>query len=111
MASGEEEDEKDDILNDKFDDPLAVPTIAESHEGQADSMVAAISVNHRYMFINELFDGEADLFTQAIGKVETCTSFDESVEILVRNYAKEFHWDMNSDEVKELLKIIFRRFR
>ena len=111
MAPGKEDDKDDDILNDKFEDPMAVPTIAESHEGQTDSMMAAISVNHRYMFINELFDGEADLFTEAIGKVETCKSFDESVEILVQNYAKEFHWNMSSDEVKELLKIIFRRFR
>ena len=112
MAPGEEDDEEDDdTLNDKFEDPLSIPSIAESHEGQADSMMVAISVNHRYMFINELFDGEADLFTEAIKKVEDCTSFDESVEILVQNYAKEYHWDMNSDEVKELLKIIFRRFR
>ena len=111
MAPDEEDEEDDDILNDKFEDPLTTPTIAESHEGQEDSMMAAISVNHRYMFINELFDGEADLFTEAISKVEACTSFDESVEVLVQNYAKEYHWDMNSDEVKELLKIIFRRFR
>jgi len=111
MAPDEEDDEDDDILNDKFEDPLTTPTIAESHEGKEDSMMAAISVNHRYMFINELFDGEADLFTEAISKVEACTSFDESVEVLVQNYAKEYHWDMNSDEVKELLKIIFRRFR
>jgi hypothetical protein len=31
--------------------------------------------------------------------------------MLVQNYAKEYFWDMNSDEVKELLKVIFRRFR
>lgn len=111
MAPEDEDGEDDDILNDKFEDPLSVPSIAESHEGQTDSMMAAISVNHRYMFINELFDGEADLFTTAINKVEESSSFDESVEILVQNYAKEYHWDMNSDEVKELLKIIFRRFR
>ncbi len=110
MDPGEENDD-DDTLNDKFEDPLSVPSIAESHEGQTDSMMAAISVNHRYMFINELFDGEADLFTKAINNVENSSSFDESVEILVQNYAKDYHWDMNSDEVKELLKIIFRRFR
>lgn len=102
---------EEDTLNDKFENPVTVPTIAESHEGQTDTMMAAISVNYRYMFINELFNGEVDLFTEAISKVEACSSFDESVEILVQNYAKKHHWDMNSDEVKELLKIIFRRFR
>ena len=109
--SPDEEDEEDEdaILNSKFEDPMR-GSIVESHE-KTDSMLSAISLNHRYMFINELFDGDADLFAQAIGKVEDSTSFDDSVEILVQNYAREFHWDMNSDEVKELLKIIFRRFR
>ena len=93
-----------------FLQPLAI-VISESHAEQVDNMMSAISVNHRYMFINELFDGEADIFTEAIGKIEKCSSFDDSVEILVQNYAKDYHWDMNSDEVKELLKIIFRRFR
>lgn len=109
--SMEEGDENDDILNARFEDPLVTPTIAESHEEQVDSMMAAISVNHRYMLINELFDGKANLFIDAIGQVEKSSSFDDSVEILVKNYAKEYHWDMNSSAVKELLKIIFRRFR
>ena len=111
MTIEEEDEDEDNILNDKFEDPFAAQTIAESHEGRADSLMAAISVNHRYMFINELFNGEAALFNQVIGKIETCTSFDESVEILVKHYAREFHWNMTSNEVKELLKIIFRRFR
>lgn len=105
----EDEDDEDAILNSKFEDPM-VGSIAESHE-KTDSMLNAISLNHRYMFINELFDGEADLFAEAIERVDAATSFDSAVEMLVQNYAKEFHWDMNSDEVKELLKIIFRRFR
>lgn len=106
----EDEDDEDAILNSKFEDPL-VGSIAEAHEKLPDSMMSSISLNHRYMFINELFDGEADLFAEALGKVEASNSFDDSVEVLVQNYAKDFHWDMNSDEVKELLKIIFRRFR
>ena len=107
----EDEDDEDAILNSKFEDPMVGSSIAEAHEKTSDSLLNAISLNHRYMFINELFDGEADLFAQALDKVEASSSFDDSVEVLVQNYAKEFHWDMNSDEVKELLKIIFRRFR
>ena len=28
-----------------------------------------------------------------------------------QNYSKEYFWDMNSDEVKEFLKVVFRYFR
>ena len=106
----EDEDDEDAILNSRFEDPM-VGSIAESHEKSSDRMISAISLNNRYMFIDELFDGEANLFTEALSRIEKCGSFDESVEIIVKNYAKEFHWDMNSNEVKELLKIVFRRFR
>jgi len=107
----DDEEDEDNILNAKFEDPLIATSIAEAHENQVDSMMSAISLNQRFMFINELFDGDPEVFKQAIDKVDACQSFDESVELLVQLYAKEYHWDMNSEEVKELLKIIFRRFR
>ena len=106
----EEEDDEDAILNTRFENPL-VGSIAEQHAEAPEGMMSAISLNHRYMFINELFDGDNELFAEAIQRIDNSQSFDESVEMLVQNYAHEFHWDMNSDEVKELLKIIFRRFR
>lgn len=109
----DEEDEEDDedTLNAKFEDPTSPASIAEAHEGQGDSMMGAISLNQRFMFINELFDGDPEVFKESIDMVDECESFDESVEKLVQNYARDYHWDMNSEEVKELLKIIFRRFR
>ena len=63
------------------------------------------------MFTNELFGGNGEDFKEAIGYVEECITFDESVELLVQRYAKPYKWDMNSVEVKELLKVIFRKFR
>jgi hypothetical protein len=107
----EDEDDDEDTLNAKFEDPTSPTSIAEAHENQVDSMMNAISLNQRFMFINELFDGDPEIFKESVTMVDDCASFDESVEKLVQNYARDFHWDMNSEEVKELLKIIFRRFR
>lgn len=97
-------------LNDQFDQPDT--TIAEHHEEtKVDSIIDTVSINHRYMFTQELFDGDATLFRKAINEVEDLESFDDAVEHLVQHYAKGRNWDMNSDEVKELLKIIFRKYR
>ena len=87
-------------------------TLAELQEEQKiESVFEAISINHRYMFLQELFDGNNELFTTALKDIDVCSTFDEAVEALVQNYAKEFYWDMNSDEVKELLKVVYRKFR
>lgn len=88
------------------------PSLAEIHQSQRiESIIGSISINQRYMFVNELFGGESEIFATAMTKVESCGSFDEAVELLIQNYAREHGWDMNAPEVKELLKIIFKKFR
>ena len=88
------------------------PTIADQHANHPISdLVKSINVNQRYMFLNDLFDGNINDYENALNDVEHSQSFDDSVEILVQNYSKKYRWDMNSEEVKELLKVIFKRFR
>ena len=63
------------------------------------------------MFVKELFEDSEDKFKATIKSIERLENFDAAVEYLIRNEAKEYQWDMNAVVVKELLKIIFRRFR
>jgi hypothetical protein len=106
----EDDDEDMKILNDKFE--VGAKTLADLHEEKKiDSIMEAISINHRYMFLQELFDGDNDQFQKAIEKIENSESFDSAVEMLVQDYSKDYFWDMNSEEVKEFLKVVFRYFR
>lgn len=99
-------------INEKFENESQSSSIVEVHETEKISEIQkSINVNQRYMFLNDLFGGESKEYEQALIKVENSASFDDSVELLVQNYSKKYEWDMNSDEVKELLKVIFKRFR
>ena len=87
-------------------------TIADIHqEERITSILSNISINHQYMFVKELFGDSDEKFKATIIKIERLENFDAAVEHLIRNEAKEYQWDMNAEIVKELLKIIFRRFR
>lgn len=98
-------------INDQLKDQEKM-TIADIHETQSiGKMQESISVNQRYMFINELFSGNAEHYNKAISDIERCESFDDSVELMIQKYAKKLDWNMNSPEVKELLKVIFKRYR
>ena len=99
-------------LNDQFSKASEV-SLAEKleQEEKPGSISSGISVNQKYMFVQELFGADANAFQTSIAEIENFSSFDEAVEYLVTNYARQFDWDMNSDEVKELLKVVFRRFR
>ena len=108
----EESEDTSEILNDQFKDKTE-QTVADHLEEtqEVEGMLASISLNQRYMFAQELYGGDANAFQTSINTIDGIGSFDDAVEHLVTNYAKKFDWDMNSDEVKELLKIIFRKFR
>jgi hypothetical protein len=87
-------------------------TIADTHqEERITSILSNISINHQYMFVKELFGDSDEKFKATITKIEHLENFDAAVEHLIRNDAKEYQWDMNAEIVKELLKIIFRKFR
>ena len=111
-----EEEEKEDefpqeTINEQFE--KNEETLAEHHESsrKGDSILELISLNHRYMFIKELFLNDKNQFEQALAELEDFDSFDSSVEFLVQSYAKHNEWNMQSDEVKEFLKVLFRRHR
>ncbi len=108
-------------LNDRFaneqktlNEKLATETvdIATAHlEKKVDSIHKSISVNQRYLFVKELFDGKSDVFDNAIIEVNDCETFEDAVGLLVQNYARVYHWNMQSSEIKDLLKIIIKKFK
>ena len=106
-----EDDFPEETINQQFEkDEETVVEHLESTQKE-DTILELISLNHRYMFIKELFKNDKDQFEKALEELEEFDSFDESVEFLVQNYAKHNEWDMQSDEVKEFLKVLFRRHR
>lgn len=111
----EDDDKEDDFpeetINKQFE--KEEESLAEHHEKapKEGGILELISLNHRYMFIKELFRNDKNEFENALYELEQYDSFDDSVEFLVQGYAKHNEWDMQSDEVKEFLKVLFRRFR
>ncbi len=114
LAEPEVEEESADpeveTINDQFEG--TEKTVAEHHEEEkSSSLMSSISVNHQFMFVKELFKDDQVSFQNALYDLEEYSSFDDAVEFLVQGYAKEFEWDMQSNEVKELLKVLFRKYR
>ncbi|WP_436514710.1 hypothetical protein [Ekhidna sp. To15] len=111
----EDEDKEDDFpeetINKQFESQEETVADHLENNNKESSILELISLNHRYMFIKELFRNDKHEFENALVELEDYDSFDESVEFLVQGYAKHNEWDMQSDEVKEFLKVLFRRFR
>ena len=86
-------------------------TVAGIHEAKKiDNILANISVNQRYMFVNDLFSGDTDQFTKAFEKLEGHQNYQEAVDDLNNTYAGPNHWDLASAPYRELLEILNKRY-
>ncbi|MBR9776714.1 MAG: hypothetical protein GYB55_17510 [Cytophagales bacterium] len=89
----------------KFDteeNPYMKGSIAQLKEG--------MGINQRIMFTKRLFQGNPDLMEQAIIELDETESFYEAIDLLNHSFVKSLNWDVHSDEVMELLQLIFRKY-
>lgn len=89
----------------KFDaeeNPYMKGSIAQLKEG--------MGINQRIMFTKRLFQGNPDLMEQAIIELDATESFYEAIDLLNSSFVKSLNWDIYSEEVMELLQLIFRKY-
>ncbi len=65
----------------------------------------AIGINDRFLYIRELFDGNADNFSRAIAELDNKKELGEAVEYLQQN----FKWEKNETSLK-FVNLVKRRF-
>ena len=70
---------------------------------------AAIGVNQRFGFINELFAKNTNEFESVIKQLNACKSTDEANNLL-SNFKTKFKWDEKNPVVKEFLELVKRKF-
>ena len=71
---------------------------------------SAITINQRFMFVNELFKGESKVFQESLEKVDICVSYEEAINLLLDSYANKYDWDTDKEEVAEFFELIGRKF-
>ncbi len=117
----EEEEEGTKSLNEKFKrkkrtllDALSnvkKEVLVEIHEKQPiEDIKKSITLNQRFMFERELFNGDQDEFNMVIDYLNGCETRADAMEFIHENYVKKKNWDMEKTEVVELFRLIERRF-
>lgn len=88
-----------------------VATLGDSlQKATAGSLAKGISLNQKFRFINQLFNGSADAYNEAIAELDQMTNYGQALDLISYRYANQFMWNMDSDEVTELVEILKRRF-
>ncbi len=92
-------------------DAPVVTSVAEAfHRAPVESVNKSISLNQKFRFINQLFNGNSTVYAQAMAELDTMPNYGQALDLISYRYASQHLWDMGSDEVSELVEILKRRF-
>lgn len=79
-------------------------------KGILGELAESLALNQRFMFTKELFDGNADLLRHALKSVDQLATFEEAVDLINARYVVELGWDVESEEVREFMQQVYRKF-
>lgn len=97
-------------VNDKFSSQREVETLADKlSKKPITDLGEAIGLNQKFLFMNDLFEGENNLYKEAVNTLNNFSSFIEADEYI--NVLKSRHgWDNTSSTVKSFMELVERRY-
>ncbi len=97
-------------LNDLFKQPEK-PSLAERlSKGNVKNLKQQLTLNQRFMFVNELFDGNQKEFMMALEEVESMENYKDAYTLIKKNYAAKYEWNLEDEEVQEFMEVVGKRF-
>ena len=86
------------------------PPLAERAAPRVGSLREAVSINQRFSFINELFNGESDDYQVAVETIDRQPDLAAAQAYVRQELALRYDWSRKEDHVARLLKLIERKF-
>lgn len=83
---------------------------AHLHHKPVADLKAAIGINEKFLFINQLFDGNLQNYSEAIEKLNTSPDLYAAKQFVSAELANRFNWTDNNEHVKSFLDLVERRF-
>ncbi|GAB5416685.1 MAG: hypothetical protein Crog4KO_21740 [Crocinitomicaceae bacterium] len=77
--------------------------------GPLNSLIGAFGLNERLRFINDLFDGSSEKFSDAIKALDAQSGLDDARQ-KAAGYAEENDWDPEEEVVAEFMNYLNRRY-
>ena len=84
--------------------------LAERGAPKVTTLREAISINQRFSFINELFNGENMEYHAAIQHLDTLPTAEAAAAYVQQELATNHDWSLKQEHVGKLLKLIERKF-
>lgn len=71
---------------------------------------SAIGLNEKYLYINELFAGDAVDFNASLDVLNKCKSYTDAEIFIAENLFDKYNWNVENKYVAEFMELVERRF-
>ena len=98
-------------LNQSLTAPAEKPSrsVADTRK-KSGSIRSSITLNHRFMFANELFKGDTQAFNEALDELDRFNNYQEARDYAIRQYGSRYNWNLEGEAAQEFLQILENRF-
>ena len=95
-------------LYDQLHSGDAKPTLAENFQKRKIARLRdSLSINQKFMFTKMLFNGDFEIFSQAIERIDMLDNLQQAEAFLQNDYPE---WDRESEEYEEFFLMVQKRF-
>jgi len=85
-------------------------TLADKlHHKPIKDLKAAIGINEKFLFVNQLFEGNLQNYSSVIEKINSLNDVAAAKQIAA-DLAGQLNWDDNNEHVKNFMELVERRF-
>jgi hypothetical protein len=96
-------------INDTFASGTSEKTVADKLSRQPiKDLKSAIGLNQKFLFMNDLFEGENEIFNNAINKINSFNTLPEAIEFIDSELSSA--WDKENSSVLNFMNLVERRF-
>ncbi|MCU0449249.1 MAG: hypothetical protein MUC97_05280 [Bernardetiaceae bacterium] len=99
-------------LNQRFSQQQpSTATLSDLYKNtKIESLKSFIPLNRKFAFINTLFGGSSQEFSEAVDKIDHCADYHGAIMFIKEHYFRKYNWDLENDEVKEFYELVARKF-
>ena len=96
-------------INDTFARGTPEKTVADKLSRQPiKDLKSAIGLNQKFLFMNDLFEGENEIFNNAINKINSFNTLPEAIAFIDNDLSSA--WDKENSSVLNFMDLVERRF-
>lgn len=98
------------ILHDSIKGDEAQTLVASHQKSKIASLRTSIVIHQKYVFVNQLFNGDSFAYEDAVNKLDTFSNLGEANNYINEELTSQFNWNDELKELKEFKEVIERRF-